>query len=42
MAANILAIALAVVTTLVLRRQNSLADQGKVVLEGLAEFRYTP
>lgn len=42
MAANVLAIALAIITTLILRRQNSRADQGKVILEGLAEFRYTP
>jgi hypothetical protein len=42
MAANGLAVGLATVTTVVLRRQNSRAERGEIVLAGLEGFRYTP
>jgi len=41
MAANAVAVLLAIVSILVLRMQNRRADQGIVVIEGLEGFRYT-
>ena len=40
-AVDVMAIVLAVGTTLILRRSNKRADSGRKVLEGLPEFRYT-
>lgn len=40
-AVDVMAIVLAVDTTLILRRSNKRADSGSKVLEGLPEFRYT-
>lgn len=41
MAANCLAVVLAIVSLLVLKMQNRRADKGEIIIEGLAEFRYT-
>lgn len=41
MAANSVAVLLAIVSILVLRRQNKRADEGIIVIEGLEGFRYT-
>jgi hypothetical protein len=41
MAANFVAIVLAVVSMIVLKIQNKRADEGKVIIEGLEGFRYT-
>ena len=41
MAANILAVVLAVVSMLVLGLQNKRVDKGQIIIEGLEGFRYT-
>jgi hypothetical protein len=41
MAANCLAVVLAVMSFLVLKGQNRRADKGEIIIEGLAGFRYT-
>ena len=41
MAANCLAVVLAIVSCLVLKMQNRRADKGEIIIEGLAGFRYT-
>jgi hypothetical protein len=41
MAANAVAVLLAIVSMLVLRIQNKRADEGVIVIEGLEGFRYT-
>jgi hypothetical protein len=41
MAANAVAVLLAIVLMLVLRIQNKRVDEGVIVIEGLEGFRYT-